>query len=182
MNASMAEWFRTTAWVRQGHLLSPTHHNQDWCSGRTWQKGDHNNNTNTDLLFVNDTYNLTKELTWTTSLSWIFQQTHTRYKIEIHAGKTIVMTNSANTMLREVNIKGEKMGKITSFRYLEAIVSDDSSRLEVLSKTAQTNAARTNLKTIWSITTSGIKDKTVCSLVISIYFCLPTSHGPWQQS
>ena len=98
--------------------------------------------------------------------------------MEIHAGKTIVMTNNANTMLKEVKIKGEKMGKITSFRYLEAIVSDDSSKLEVLSKTAQTNAARTNLKPIWSITTSGIKDKTVCSLVISIYFCLPMSHGP----
>ena len=98
--------------------------------------------------------------------------------MEIHAGKTIVMTNSANTMLREVNIKGEKMGKITSFRYLDAIVSDDSSKLEVLSKTAQINAAQTDLKPIWSITTSGIKDKNGCSLVISIYFCLPMSHGP----
>ena len=64
------------------------------------------------------------------------------------------MTNSAS---------GIKLGTVTSFKYLGAVVSDDGSKPEVLSRIAQATAALTKLKPIWS------KLKQMRSLVISIF-------------
>ena len=41
------------------------------------------------------------------------------------------------------------MGTVTSFNYLGAVVSDDGSKPEVLSRIAQATAALTKLKPIW---------------------------------
>ena len=38
------------------------------------------------------------------------------------------MTNSANGIQREINEKGQKLGTVTSFKYLGAVVSDDGSK------------------------------------------------------
>ena len=55
----------------------------------------------------------------------------TRYKMEISAEKTKLMTNSANGIQREregeIKVKGQKLGTVTSFKYLGAVVSDDGS-------------------------------------------------------
>ena len=67
--------------------------------------------------------------------------------MEISAEKTKLMTNSANGMQRE--IKGQKLGTVTSFKYLGAVVSDDGSKPEVFSRIAQATAALTKLKPIW---------------------------------
>ena len=61
---------------------------------------------------------------------------------------TKLMTNSANGIERAIMIKGQKFGTVTSVKYLGAVVSDDGSKPEVLSRIAQTNAALTKLKTI----------------------------------
>ena len=66
----------------------------------------------------------------------------------ISAEKTKLMTNSANCIQREIKVKGQKLGTVTSFKYLGAI-SDDGSKPEVLSRTAQATAALTKLKPIW---------------------------------
>ena len=58
------------------------------------------------------------------------------------------MTNSANGIQREIKVKGQKLGIVTSFKYLGAVVSDDGSRPEVLARIAQTTAALTKLKPI----------------------------------
>ena len=42
------------------------------------------------------------------------------------------MTNSANGIQREIKEKGQKLGTVTSFKYLGAVVSDDGSKPEVL--------------------------------------------------
>ena len=42
------------------------------------------------------------------------------------------MTNSANGIQREIKIKEQKLGTVTSFNYLGAVVSDDGSKTEVL--------------------------------------------------
>ena len=52
-------------------------------------------------------------------------------------------------MASEIKFKGQKLGTMTSFKYLEAIVSDEGSKPEVLSKIAQATAALTKLKSIW---------------------------------
>ena len=37
---------------------------------------------------------------------------------------------------KEIKVKGQKLGKVTSFKYLGAIVSDEGSKPEVLSRIA----------------------------------------------
>ena len=41
---------------------------------------------------------------------------------------------------------GQKLGTVTSLKYLEAVVSDDGSKPAVLSRIAQATAALTKLK------------------------------------
>ena len=54
--------------------------------------------------------------------------------MEISAEKTKLMTNSANGIQRDIKVKGQKLGTVTSFKYLGAVVSDDGSKPEVLSR------------------------------------------------
>ncbi|MEW8548758.1 MAG: hypothetical protein AB2693_35095 [Candidatus Thiodiazotropha sp.] len=52
--------------------------------------------------------------------------------MEISAEKTKLMTNSANSIQREIKVTGQKLGTVTSFKYLVAIVSDEGKKPEVL--------------------------------------------------
>ena len=46
--------------------------------------------------------------------------------------------------------KGQiKLGTVTRFKYLGAVVSDDGSKPEIISRIAQATAALTKLKPIW---------------------------------
>ena len=69
--------------------------------------------------------------------------------MEISAEKTKLMTNSANGIQREIKVRGQKLGSVTSFKYLGAVVSDDGSKPEGLSRVAQATGALTKLKPIW---------------------------------
>ena len=90
--------------------------------------------------------------------------------MEISAEKTKLLTNSANGIQREMKVKGQKLGTVTNFKYLGAVVLDDGSKPEVLSRIAQATAALTKLKPIWSDNKSlGSKVKLMRSLVISIF-------------
>ena len=85
------------------------------------------------------------------------------------------MTNSANGIQREIKVKGQKLGTVTSFKYLQVpwskYLSDHGSKPEVLSRIAQATAALTKLKPIWrdNNISLGSKVKLMCSLVISIF-------------
>ena len=48
----------------------------------------------------------------------------TRFKMEISAEKTKRMTNSANGIQREIKVKGQRPGTVTSFKCFGQIVSD----------------------------------------------------------
>ena len=61
-----------------------------------------------------------------------FDKTCTRYKMEIGAEKIRLMTNSANCNKREIRVNGQKLGIVTSFKYLGAVVSDDGSTRDSL--------------------------------------------------
>ena len=77
------------------------------------------------------------------------------------------MTNSANDIQREIKVKGQKLGTVTSFKYLGAVVSDDGSKPEVLSRIAQATTALTKLKPIRrdNNISLGPKVNLMCSLV-----------------
>ena len=51
--------------------------------------------------------------------------------MEIRAEKTKLMTNSANGCRREMKVKEQKLGTVTSVKYLGAVVLDDGSKPEV---------------------------------------------------
>ena len=63
--------------------------------------------------------------------------------------KTKLMTNSANGIQREINVKEQKPGTVSRFKYLGAVVSDDGSKPSILSRIEQATAALTKLKPIW---------------------------------
>ena len=91
--------------------------------------------------------------------------------MEISAKKTKLMTNSSSGIQREIKVKGQKLGTVTRFKYLEAIVSDGGLKPEVLSRIAQATAALTKLKPIWrdNNISLGSKVKLMRFLVISIF-------------
>ena len=91
--------------------------------------------------------------------------------MEISAEKAKLMTNSANGIQREIKVKRQKLGTVTSLKYLRAVVSDDGSKPEVLSRIAHATAAPTKLKPIWkdSNISLGSKVKLMRSVVISIF-------------
>ena len=91
--------------------------------------------------------------------------------MEISAEKTKLMTNSTDDIQRKIKVKGHKLGTVTSFKYLGAVVSDKGSKPEVLSRIAQATAALTKLEPIWrgNSMSLGSKVKWMHSLVLSIF-------------
>ena len=143
MNGSRGEWFRTTVGVRQRCLLSPTLFNIFLEQIMSDALEDHDGKVSIggrniiNLQFADDRDALAEEKQELEALVESLDKTCTRYKMEISAEKTKLMTNSANGFQREIKVKGQKLGNVTSFRYLEAVVSDDGSKPEVLSRIAQ---------------------------------------------
>ena len=152
MNGSIGEWFRTTVGVRPGCLLSPTLFKiflERIVSDEQKNMEEHDGKVSigrrniTNLRFADDIDALAEEEQELEALVESFDKTCTRYKMEISAEKTKLMTNSANGIQREIKVKGQKLGTVTNFKYLGAVVSDDGSKPEVLSRIAQATAALT---------------------------------------
>ena len=105
MNGSIGEWFRTTVGVRQGCLLSPTLFNifLEWIMSDAVEEHDGKVSIGgrniTNLQFADDIDALAEEEL--EALVESLDKTCTRYKMEISAGKTKLMTNSANGIQRE---------------------------------------------------------------------------------
>ena len=108
MNGSMGEWFRTTVAVRHGRLLSPPLINifLEWIMsdaleeyGRRVSIGGRNIS---NLEFADDIDAQAEEKQELQALAESLDKTCTRYKMEISAEKTRLMTKSANGILREI--------------------------------------------------------------------------------
>ena len=72
------------------------------------------------------------------------------YGMEISAEKTKMMTNSTSGINTEIKVNGQKLETVTSFKYLGSVVTDEGSKLEILSSAAQTTAQLTRLKPVWN--------------------------------
>ena len=59
--------------------------------------------------------------------------------MEIVLDKTKVMTNT-NDFQREIKIKGQRLEEVENFKYLGAIIANEGSKPEILSRIAQTTA------------------------------------------
>ena len=120
VNGSIGGWFRTTVGVRQGCLLSPTLFNIfleqimfDALEEHVGKVSIGGRNI-TNLRFADDIDALAEEKQELEALAESLDKTCTRYKIEISAEKTKQMTNSVNGIRREINVKGQKLGTVTS--------------------------------------------------------------------
>ncbi|GFO27471.1 hypothetical protein PoB_005397600 [Plakobranchus ocellatus] len=72
------------------------------------------------------------------------------FGMEISAEKTKIMTNSKESSKKEIKVNGQILESVTKFKYLGSIISDEGSKPEILSRSAQTTAALTKLKPIWN--------------------------------
>ena len=99
-----------------------------------------------NLRCADDTDALAEEEQEVEALVGSLDKTCARYKMEIRTEKTKLMTNSANGIHREIKVKRQKLGTVTSFKYFGAVVSDDGSKPETLLRIAQATAAFTKLK------------------------------------
>ena len=69
--------------------------------------------------------------------------------MEIGPDKTKVMTNNPNSFQKEIKIKGQSLEEVENFKYLGAIIFNEGSKPEILSRIAKTTVALSRLKTIW---------------------------------
>ena len=101
-------------------------------------------------------------------------RTTTRYKMEIGPDKTKVMTNNPNFQ-REIKIKGQRLEEVENFKYLGAIISNEGSKPEILSRIAQTTEALSRLKIMWRdkniSLASKVKLMRTLTLSIFLYAC-----------
>ena len=69
---------------------------------------------------------------------------------EISAEKTKLMTNNTSGINIEIKVNRQKLKTVTSFQYLGSVITDESFKLERLSRITQTTAALTRLKPFWN--------------------------------
>ena len=141
---NIGEWFETTSGTRQGCLLSPTlfiiflerimadaledHEGTVSIGGRTI----------TNLHFADDIDGLAGQEQELVKLVHHLKEASTAYGMQISAEKTQLMTSTTNGISTGITIDNKKLETVRSFKYLGAIVSDEGSKPEVLSRIAQT--------------------------------------------
>ena len=55
----------------------------------------------------------------------------TAYGMEISARKTKLMTNNTSGINTEIKVNGQKLETVTSFKYLDSVMTDEGSKLEI---------------------------------------------------
>ena len=81
------------------------------------------------------------------------------------------MTNSTSGINTEIKANGQKLETVTSFNYLGSVITDEGSKPEILSRIAQTTAALTRLKPVWTDKSISLSSniRLMRSLVTSIF-------------
>ena len=104
--------------------------------------------TITNLRFADDIDGLAgeKELA---NLVERLDKASTAYSMEITAEKTKLMTNNTSGINTEIKVNRQKLETVTSFKYLGSVITNEGSKLEILSKIAQTTAALTRLSDVF---------------------------------
>ena len=70
--------------------------------------------------------------------------------MEISTEKTRLIITNTNGINTEIKVNGQKLETVTSFKYLDSVISDEGSKSEILSRMAQATAALPRLKSVWN--------------------------------
>ena len=130
---SIGDWFRTTVGVRQGCLLSPTLFNILLERIMTDALEDYEGNVTTggrtisNLRFADDIDGLAGEEEELAKLVERLNKASTAYGLEISAEKTKLMTNNTRGIDTEIKVSGQKLEIVTSFKYLDTVITDEGS-------------------------------------------------------
>ena len=149
------DWFPTKTGVRQGCLLSPTLFNifledimNDALSNHTGSIKINGRNI-TNLRFADDIDGLAGSEEELINLTECLFKSANRFGMEINPSKTKLMLNDDNCQ-PNIDIHGEIIETVKSFKYLGSIINENGSRKEILSRAAQASQAYSNLKIIWN--------------------------------
>ena len=104
--------------------------------------------TITILHFADDIDRFAGEEEELAKLAEHLDKASTAYGMEISVEKTKLMTNNTSGINTEIKVKRQKLQTATSFKYLSSILTDEGSKLEILSRIAQATAALTRLKPV----------------------------------
>ena len=77
-----------------------------------------------------------------------------------------------NSFQREIKVKGQRLEEVENFKYLWAIISNEGSKPEILSRIAQATAALSRLKIIWRDKNISLASKVqlMRTLILSTFF------------
>ena len=123
------------------------------------------------LCFADNMDGLAEEEEELANLVKHLNKVSTAYGMEISAKKAKLMTINTSGINTGIKVNGQKLETVTSFKYLGSVITDEGSKPEMLSRTAQTTAALTRLKPVWidkSISLSS-KIRPMQSLVTPIF-------------
>ncbi|GFN74782.1 endonuclease-reverse transcriptase [Plakobranchus ocellatus] len=176
-NNNIGDWFRTTVGVRQGCLLSPTLINIFLEIIMTDALEDHcgivsiGGRPITNLRFADDIAGLAGNECELASLVEQLDKASSNFGMDISAEKTKIMANGKEPSKKEIKVNGQILERVTKFKYLGSIITDEGSKPEILFRIAQTTAALTKLKPIWNNKNISISSKIrlLRSLVMSIF-------------
>ena len=79
--------------------------------------------------------------------------------MKIGAEKTKLIINNTSGINIKIKVNGQELETVTSFRYLGSVITDEISKLEILSRIAQTTAALTKLKPVWNDRSTSLSSK-----------------------
>ena len=104
--------------------------------------------TITNLRFADDIDGLAGDEEELANLVERLDKASTAYGIEVSTEKTKLMTNNTSGINTEIKVNGQKLETVTSFKYPGSFITDEGSKLEILSRISQTTAALTRLKPV----------------------------------
>ena len=177
ISANLIRVMKHLVGVRQGCLLSPTLFNIFLERIMTDALEDHEGTvsiggrTITNLRFADDIDGLAREQEELANLVERLDKVSTAYGMEISAEKAKLITNNTSGINTEIKVNGQKLETVTSFKYLGSLVPGEGSKLEILTRIAQTTVALTRLKPVWNDRSISLSSKIrlMCSLVTSIF-------------
>ena len=102
----------------------------------------------TNLRFADDIDGLAGEEEELAKLVERLGKASTAYGMEINVEKTKLMINNTSGINTEIKVNGQKLEKVTSFKYLGSVITDEGFKPDILSRLAQTTAVLTRLKSV----------------------------------